>query len=468
MRWLNIFSLATALASSSCPNYTINLNYKFPPLEESPNQMCMDVVSTEKCRDYLEESRLPRRQIVASTKPYATEFLHEKTPKRVLQKYQQLISHRSQTLEERIQKAARFYPEIKQSAEENNIPLGLWFSLVLVESGGNHRAESRAGARGLVQLTKSAAVDMNRHPGKYGLKEKINCRKYYDPEINSNCGAAFLSYLKTDADKKYPHLPEAERWDLAVSGYNRGKAGLEKSLNRSRSKSFWDLPVWQVTAEVYHYTPRVRAYQLLLRDRGLLDEGHNLKYCHLGKEEVVLLAGSSTLAAEDYRKIVQPECPQAKFIYRANNGQYLEKTKVVIQKILSQQKITQLVFNGGLNEIASGEKAEKVIEDLDQIISLAEGYSITPIFVNLQYFKGYKTWKDEFKEQIDLVNAYVQDQEAKGRIKVANFNEAVGGIDSSQFYPQQINSVYTTDYLHANTPAGQKKLSQIILKQWGR
>ncbi len=95
------------------------------------------------------------------------------------------------------------YRLANQAANKYGIDYRLFYALIKHESAWNPRALSRAGARGLTQIMPTT--------GKYqcGLEREV----LFDPRLNLNCGAFYLSkLLKRFKDVK-----------LALAAYNSGE-----------------------------------------------------------------------------------------------------------------------------------------------------------------------------------------------------------------------------------------------------
>lgn len=95
------------------------------------------------------------------------------------------------------------------SAVSNRVPQALALRLAEVESAGNPRAVSPAGARGLLQLMPTTGEA-------YGLKTEAD---FFDPVKNSQAGLAYLRKLYERFGK----------WYLALAAYNRGPGWLDKN-----------------------------------------------------------------------------------------------------------------------------------------------------------------------------------------------------------------------------------------------
>jgi len=93
-----------------------------------------------------------------------------------------------------------------RAGREHNLDVDLLASLVKAESGGNTRAVSPAGARGLMQLMPATAAGL-------GVKDS------FKPEENVRGGSTYLDALLT----RYH-----ENLALALAAYNAGPAAVDK------------------------------------------------------------------------------------------------------------------------------------------------------------------------------------------------------------------------------------------------
>jgi soluble lytic murein transglycosylase-like protein len=95
---------------------------------------------------------------------------------------------------------------LAKAGDEHNLDVDLLASLVKAESGGNTRAVSRTGARGLMQLMPSTAAGL-------GVSDS------FEPRQNVRGGSAYLDALLT----RYH-----DNMALALAAYNAGPAAVDK------------------------------------------------------------------------------------------------------------------------------------------------------------------------------------------------------------------------------------------------
>jgi len=101
---------------------------------------------------------------------------------------------------------------LAQAGAQHNIDVDLLASIVHAESGGNARAISRAGARGLMQLMPATARDL-------GVNDA------FKPDQNIKGGTAYLDMLLIRYDD--PRDPK-HGLDLALAAYNAGPAAVDR------------------------------------------------------------------------------------------------------------------------------------------------------------------------------------------------------------------------------------------------
>jgi soluble lytic murein transglycosylase-like protein len=95
---------------------------------------------------------------------------------------------------------------LAKAGDEHNLDVDLLASLVKAESGGNARAVSRTGARGLMQLMPSTAAGL-------GVSDS------FEPRQNVRGGSAYLDALL---------IRYHDNMALALAAYNAGPAAVDK------------------------------------------------------------------------------------------------------------------------------------------------------------------------------------------------------------------------------------------------
>lgn len=122
---------------------------------------------------------------------------------------------------------AYFSPAIQRCAAKYGVPVPLICGVMLQESGGNPKAVSHCGARGLMQLMPATA-------------RRMGVTNIMDPRQNIEGGVRYLRFL---LDRFRGNVR------LAVAAYNCGEGNVEKYGNR--------IPPF---AETQGYVPNVLAY----------------------------------------------------------------------------------------------------------------------------------------------------------------------------------------------------------------
>jgi soluble lytic murein transglycosylase-like protein len=125
------------------------------------------------------------------------------------------------------EKLAKYSPLIKNAAIKHNVPIELICGVILKESGGNPKAVSPAGARGLMQLMPQTA-------------RRFGVRNSFDPAQNIDGGTKYLRFL---LDRFNGNV------ELTLAGYNAGEQNVAKYGNR--------VPPF---AETQNYVPDVLGY----------------------------------------------------------------------------------------------------------------------------------------------------------------------------------------------------------------
>lgn len=104
---------------------------------------------------------------------------------------------------------AKYAPRIQECSRKYNVPVELICAVILQESGGNSRAVSRAGARGLMQLMPATA-------------RRFGVTNSFDPNQNIEGGTKYLRSLMDRFNGDYR---------LVLAGYNAGEGNVTKHGN---------------------------------------------------------------------------------------------------------------------------------------------------------------------------------------------------------------------------------------------
>lgn len=143
-----------------------------------------------------------------------------------------------------VKRAARFFPIIEPILAEHGVPEDMKY-LAVVESSLLHPT-SPAGAKGMWQFMRATAIE-------YGL------------EVNSQVDERYHVHKATEAAAEY--LKEAKEvfgnWTLAAASYNRGKAGVQKQIDRQKQHNFYDL---LLVEETQRYIYRILAVKYIFQD----------------------------------------------------------------------------------------------------------------------------------------------------------------------------------------------------------
>ncbi len=107
---------------------------------------------------------------------------------------------------------------VKQYSYEYDIPQPVILAVIKVESDFDYRAESHAGAVGLMQIMPSTFDDLTSDDF---LGEHLDSSELYDPEINIKYGTYYLSFLYKMFDGNM---------DTALAAYNAGPGNVRDWL----------------------------------------------------------------------------------------------------------------------------------------------------------------------------------------------------------------------------------------------
>lgn len=112
---------------------------------------------------------------------------------------------------------------VKTAAAETQIPVNLLYAVIHTESHFNPKAESKLGAKGLMQITEDAFDWVKMRSG----DEHSSYNDVYDPAVNINYGAKLLKLL----------LDEFGSYENAICAYHAGWGNVTNWLaNENYSK----------------------------------------------------------------------------------------------------------------------------------------------------------------------------------------------------------------------------------------
>lgn len=108
------------------------------------------------------------------------------------------------------ERLAKYAPVIQEASQKYNVPVELVCAVILQESGGNAKAVSHCGAKGLMQLMPATA-------------KRLGVRNSFDPVDNIMGGTKYLRMLLDEFDGNLA---------LAIAGYNAGEGNVAKYGNK--------------------------------------------------------------------------------------------------------------------------------------------------------------------------------------------------------------------------------------------
>ncbi|HET8669463.1 MAG TPA: lytic transglycosylase domain-containing protein [Candidatus Saccharimonadales bacterium] len=118
---------------------------------------------------------------------------------------------------------------IVEMAKKYDIDPNLIAIIITLESGGNPKAESPVGAKGLMQVTAPTAQDI---ATKF-LKEPRKQYNLEDPRTNIEFGTAYLAYLRDEFGTPAQGPEWISTVELVAAGYNGGP-GAANSLEQGK------------------------------------------------------------------------------------------------------------------------------------------------------------------------------------------------------------------------------------------
>jgi membrane-bound lytic murein transglycosylase D len=147
-------------------------------------------------------------------------------------------------------RSGQYRPMIEKVFREESIPLDLMY-LAQVESLFKPHALSKAKAKGIWQFEKDTAI-------RYGLKVTKDVDERSDPEKSTRAAARYLSDL----------FAMFKDWNLALAAYNWGEARVQRLIETTGLKDFWQLVDLRrrLPEETKNHVPLIQASVILARN----------------------------------------------------------------------------------------------------------------------------------------------------------------------------------------------------------
>ncbi len=146
-------------------------------------------------------------------------------------------------------RSTRYLPLIKSVFEEYGLPEDLAY-LAMIESGFNNKATSPAAACGMWQFIKGTGL-------RYGLNIDSYVDERRDPEKATRAAAKYL----LDLYKQFGS------WYLAAASYNCGEGRVQRELDQSKHKNFWELSANMcLPTETKNYVPQMIAATIIAKN----------------------------------------------------------------------------------------------------------------------------------------------------------------------------------------------------------
>jgi membrane-bound lytic murein transglycosylase D len=158
-------------------------------------------------------------------------------------------TERKNVIRKYLARSTRYLPMIREIFQEHGLPEDMAY-LAMIESGFNPHAYSHAHACGMWQFIKGTGA-------RYGLSMNDYLDERRDPEKSTHAAAKYL----LDLYKQFGS------WYLAAASYNCGEGRVQRELNNSNHKNFWELSANQcLPGETKNYVPQMIAATLIAKN----------------------------------------------------------------------------------------------------------------------------------------------------------------------------------------------------------
>ena len=158
-------------------------------------------------------------------------------------------TERKGTIRRYLARSTRYLPMIKEVFREYGLPEDLAY-LAMIESGFKPHAYSHAHACGMWQFIRGTGA-------RYGLSMDSYVDERRDPRKSTKAAAQYL----LDLYKQFGS------WYLAAASYNCGEGRVQKELNKSNHKNFWELSANMcLPNETKNYVPQMIAATIIAKN----------------------------------------------------------------------------------------------------------------------------------------------------------------------------------------------------------
>jgi membrane-bound lytic murein transglycosylase D len=160
-------------------------------------------------------------------------------------------TERKDTIRKYLVRSTRYLPMIREVFQEYGLPEDLAY-LAMIESGFNPHAYSHAHACGMWQFISGTGR-------RYGLTIDKYVDERRDPVKSTHAAAKYL----LDLYKQFGS------WYLAAASYNCGENRVQREIDGSNHKNFWDLSANQcLPKETKNYVPQMIAATIIAKNPG--------------------------------------------------------------------------------------------------------------------------------------------------------------------------------------------------------
>ncbi len=158
-----------------------------------------------------------------------------------------VLMNRSSKLLEHWAYPTEYSELVEVKSAEYDVPLSVIYAVIRTESNFDPEAKSRAGARGLMQITKTTYEWIDYYRGATGA----SWSDFYTPEVNIDYGVWLLSYL----------YGEFGEWETVYAAYNAGPNAVKKWLQNleysTDGKTLYKIPY----EETSYYSEKVSSFR---------------------------------------------------------------------------------------------------------------------------------------------------------------------------------------------------------------